>query len=98
VASSTCAFFRLLYLSDACTIVSHETSVDFLDGRANVSKSLAVDVFGFGAHASNSKHLAILDHALLELAKQDAKSYRGHKNQNQFPFGTTSAKLSLPAA
>jgi hypothetical protein len=57
---------------------------------------LSVDLLGFGAQSSDGQDLAVLDDALLELAKQDSESW--FSNMVNRDLQTLVPGVSLPAA
>ena len=62
------------YLPNTSAIVARETARDLLCGRCNVPEACAVSLLSFGAKAGDGKNLSVFLDALLQLAKQDAKS------------------------
>lgn len=62
------------YLARAGAIVLPEAALYLVDGRSYVGEALSVDLLCLGAQSGDGQDLAVLDDALLELAKQDSES------------------------
>lgn len=62
------------YLADGGTVVPREATGHLVNSRPDVTEAVTVELLGLCAHTSYGKHLAILQHALLELAEKDAEA------------------------
>lgn len=64
------------YFANTGAVIFGKPALYLIDCWANFCKLCAIDLLGFGAHAGDRQDLSVLDTALLQLAEQDAESYK----------------------